>query len=260
LVLSGAGTSGRVSSLFKSWGQSDIGLLRDKNEDAFWCGGGDGWHLALVADGMGGHQAGEVASRLAVQVVTSLIQELACKSPVHVSWQEELVAAVKRANQEVFTVARSDPRLAGMGTTLTVLLVQGRRYVLAHVGDSRAYRLRQGKLEVLTEDHSLVQELVNQGSLDMADARVHPQRHVLTRALGTEPTLAVDGGSGTLLPGDAFLLCTDGLTNAVPDNEILSILSQHTQPTAVEELIRLANKRGGRDNITVVLLQAGEDC
>jgi protein phosphatase len=245
--------------VLRSWAETDVGRVRTNNEDAYWLGGGEDWYLALVADGMGGHQAGEVASRVAVELIGRMIESANPGGKDGTACQELLVRAITEANREVNRLARSRPSLAGMGTTLSALLVHGREAELAHVGDSRVYRLRNGKLELLTEDHSLVQELINQGSLTPEEARIHPHRNILTRALGTEPVLKVDIRHEEVQPGDLFLLCTDGLTGAVTDAELEEVLTAAPRSRAAAELVQLANSRGGRDNVTVVLLEAGKE-
>ncbi|HHY92798.1 MAG TPA: Stp1/IreP family PP2C-type Ser/Thr phosphatase [Firmicutes bacterium] len=243
--------------MLRVWAQTDVGCVRTNNEDAYWEGGDAGWHLAVVADGMGGHQAGEVASRVAVEVVGRLVQaaDPAGKSPA--ACQQLLSTAVARANEKVYALARQEPAFAGMGTTLTAALIHGSALELAHVGDSRAYRLRAGRLELLTEDHSLVQELVNKGTLSPAEARFHPQRHILTRALGTEPELKVDLKHQETLPGDVLLLCTDGLSGVLEDAELEEVLNRVPRREVTAELVHRANSKGGRDNITVVVVEVG---
>jgi serine/threonine protein phosphatase PrpC len=248
-----------VSSVLRSWAETDVGRVRANNEDAYWLGGGEDWYLALVADGMGGHRAGEVASRVAVEVIGRVVEAANPGGKDGAACQELLVQAIAQANREVNRLARSRPAFAGMGTTLSALLVHGQEAELAHVGDSRVYRLRDGKLELLTEDHSLVQELVNQGSLTPEEARFHPHRNILTRALGTEPRLKVDIRHEGVRPGDVFLLCTDGLTGVVTDAELEGVLNAAPRSRAAAELVQLANSRGGRDNVTVVLLEAGRE-
>lgn len=243
--------------MLKTWAQTDVGRVRANNEDAFWEGSGRDWYLALVADGMGGHQAGEVASRVAAEVIGRTVESADPAGKDGPACRALLLKAVARANDEVYRLAQKEPGLAGMGTTVTAALIHGREMELAHVGDSRAYRLRGERLELLTEDHSLVQELVNQGSLAPGEARFHPQRHILTRALGTGPVLKVDTRHEELRPGDVLLLCTDGLSGTLSDAELLETLRNTPRAQAGAELIRLANSRGGRDNVTVVIVEVG---
>jgi serine/threonine protein phosphatase PrpC len=231
-------------------GQTDTGRRRRQNEDAFVCEP----PLFAVADGMGGAQAGEIASRLAAAAI---------EEGAHAIHGEEGVAGVVRAaNARIFEHSVRDPAAAGMGTTVTVALVDERAETatLAHVGDSRAYRYRDGALEQLTTDHSLVGELVRSGRLTEAEAAVHPHRSVITRALGTEADVEVDTLTVDLRPGDLVLLCSDGLSAMVRDDEILRLLDATAADphAAADALIAAANRAGGEDNVTVVLFELVE--
>ncbi|GFN24012.1 MAG: Stp1/IreP family PP2C-type Ser/Thr phosphatase [Thermoanaerobacteraceae bacterium] len=223
------------------------GLMRSDNEDAYLVDLGLG--LLAVADGMGGHQAGEVASALALRALGEKIKEHYRGDPlVH------LVSAVRFANRVVYSSALSRREYRGMGTTLTVAWVIDDKVLLAHVGDSRAYLFRDGQLQVLTHDHSYVGELVRSGGLTQEEARLHPHRNILTRALGTEDEVEVDGKVVSLMEGDLLLLCTDGLPEVVRDEEIAFTVGQGgTLREILENLLALALNRGGPDNITVVL-------
>jgi PPM family protein phosphatase len=228
-------------------GLTDTGRRRRQNEDAFVCDP----PLFAIADGMGGAQAGELASRLAA----AAIEEAA---PA-VSDEEDVVGVVRAANARIFERSLRDPAVAGMGTTATVALVDEHTgmLTLAHVGDSRAYRYRDAKLEQLTTDHSLVAELVRSGRLTEAEAAVHPHRSVITRALGTEADVEVDTRTLDVAPGDLVLLCSDGLSAMVRDDEIARVLEATAGDPheAAETLIRAANAAGGEDNFTVVLFE-----
>jgi serine/threonine protein phosphatase PrpC len=227
-------------------GATDIGRVRDHNEDGFLVEA----PLFAVADGVGGHLGGEVASRLALETL-------------HVQFAHRkgtLVEQVHEANRAVYERSSSDPSVAGMGTTLTVVVVEGDRIRLAHVGDSRAYLLRGGELRPLTDDHTLVQLMVDRGEISSEEARVHPQRNVVTRVIGTEPEVVVDEGIIDLQAGDRVLLCSDGLTAMLDDEEIATILIESADPRIVaDRLVRAANDAGGVDNVTVVLLDATDD-
>jgi serine/threonine protein phosphatase PrpC len=231
-------------------GITDTGRRRRQNEDAYVCEP----PLFAIADGMGGAQAGELASRVAA----AAIEETA----VEASGEEGLVAIVRTANARVFERALQDPAVAGMGTTATVALVdeEAGTIALAHVGDSRAYRYRDGVLEQLTSDHSLVGEMVRSGRLTEDEAAVHPHRSVITRALGTEPEVEVDTSTIDVAPGDLLLLCSDGLSAMMRDEEIARVVgASGGDPTvAGEELVRAANAAGGDDNVTVVLFELVE--
>jgi serine/threonine protein phosphatase PrpC len=230
---------------------SDVGLRRQANEDSFAMSPELG--LYVVADGMGGHKAGKVASETATEHALQAIHALqgASASPA-----EKLRQAVACANREVHDMAQRDPDLAGMGTTLVAILATRDRVALAHVGDSRAYLVRGGRIRLLTDDHSLVGELVRRRQISEADAREHPHRHVLTRALGVAPATQPDLAELTPAPGDTFVLCSDGLTTHLRDSEILEFArhEQELQKTC-DALVACANQRGGVDNATVVLVR-----
>lgn len=233
------------------WGAvTETGLVRAKNEDYFCVN--PALRLFAVADGMGGHRAGEVASRLALEVLErELLERIGRGEDVGVAF----AGAVREANSRVWAEAQANPDRQGMGTTLSACLLQGGRLFLAHVGDSRIYRLRDGTIEQLTEDHSLVYELAKQGRLEEDSAQVSPLRNVLTRALGTEEDLSVDLQIRSLRVGDRLVLCTDGLTNLVTNEEILETVDRSTDPSsAARELAAKAIARGGTDNITLIVV------
>ena len=221
---------------------SDIGRVREGNEDSYLIEP----PLYAVADGMGGHRGGEVASQLALETVERLFHE----------GRGTLTEQIREANRAVFSRSAADRKVTGMGTTLTAAMIQDD---LAHVGDSRAYLLRAGAFRQLTEDHTLVGKMVKAGEITPAEADVHPHRNVVTRALGTEPDLEVDELDLGLLEGDRILLCSDGLTNMVTEEQIQAILTSTPDPQdAADRLVRAANRAGGLDNITVVVLDVAE--
>lgn len=229
-------------------GLSDVGRVRSHNEDALVTDP----PLFAVADGLGGHQAGEVASSLAVETL------------VHASPRrpdaKALGRAVRTANRAVIEAAESGRGRTGMGTTMTAAMVEGLRIAIAHVGDSRAYLLHRGGLRQLTEDHSMVADMVRAGQLTEEESRVHPNRSVITRALGSDPNLVVDTFEVDAEEGDRLLLCTDGLTGMLVDAEIARILAETPNPdTAVQALVSAANAAGGHDNITAVLVDLSSD-
>jgi PPM family protein phosphatase len=237
--------------IVRAWSATSVGMVREGNEDRYF----HGKDTFAVADGMGGHVAGEVASATALEPISEL-------DGAEFSSPEEATAALKgaitTANTTVFEKAAEDPDLRGMGTTLTALLVRDSRFYLAHVGDSRAYRLRRGEpITRLTTDHTLVQQLIDEHRLSPEEADTHPQRSVITRAIGVEPHVEVETQAPEeLLPGDQILLCSDGLTAPVKDDEISRILTQYEDgQAACQALIDAANSGGGPDNITVVLLR-----
>jgi PPM family protein phosphatase len=222
---------------------SDTGRKRRRNEDSYVVAP----PLFAVADGMGGAQAGEVASKLAAAALEET-------DPGALSGAERLESLIREANRRVYERASSDPSTSGMGTTMTVALVEGDGVTIAHVGDSRAYRVRDGRLEQLTEDHSLVNELLKTGKLSPEEAEVHPQRSVITRAVGTDPDVDVDTFHVAAAEGDFFLLCSDGLTDMVGDDDILEMVEKYRDDLdrVTKALISAANRGGGEDNITVV--------
>ena len=225
---------------------TDVGLAREGNEDAFLARP----PLFVVADGMGGAQGGEVASRTLVEVFE--------KAAAGDGLPAALDATVAEANTRIHGMAQDDPSLRGMGCTATASYVSGGRVSVAHVGDSRLYRLRGDSFEQLTQDHSLVGGLVRLGQLTPEEAEVHPQRSVILRAVGVEPQVEVDVLQHDLEAGDVFLACSDGLTGMVRDEVIAEALkSLPALSTAAEMLIGLANSAGGHDNITAVLFRVG---
>lgn len=233
---------------FRAGGVTDTGQARAVNQDSLLVLEG---RLYAVADGMGGHRGGEVASALALESLAGDLGEASTAA---------LVAGVTRANHTVYTRSSQDPELRGMGTTLVALALVlgadgGERLAMANVGDSRAYRIRAGQLEQMTEDHSLVESLVRQGRITAEEAATHPQRNIITRALGVDPQVEVDSWELPAVPGDRFLLCSDGLFNEVEPATIAAVLTERDDPDdCATELVRLANEGGGRDNITCVIV------
>jgi serine/threonine protein phosphatase PrpC len=227
-------------------GLSHPGRKRRHNEDTYVVQP----PLFAVADGMGGAKAGEVASGLAAAAV----QE---SSNDGESGEARVASLIEEANRRVFRRATEDREASGMGTTMTVALVEDERVAIGHVGDSRAFLIRGGRLEQLTDDHSLVAELVRSGKLTPEEAESHPQRSVITRALGTEADVDVDTFSVEAAPGDLFLLCSDGLTTMVDDETILDAVERHRRnlKAAAKALVNAANRGGGEDNITVVFFE-----
>jgi protein phosphatase len=231
---------------------SDTGKKRRHNEDSYVVAP----PLFAVADGMGGAQAGEVASKLAAAALEET-------DPGTGGAEERLVSLIQEANRRVHERANSDPSTTGMGTTITAAIVEGSRVIFGHVGDSRAYLVRDGVMEQLTEDHSLVNELLKSGKLSLEEAETHPQRSVITRAVGTDPDVDVDTFAIEGREGDVFLICSDGLTDMVGDDEIHELLEKYHDDLdrATKSLVAAANRGGGEDNITVVAfaIAAGGD-
>lgn len=230
-------------------GRSDVGSVRDSNEDALLVRDS----VYAVADGMGGHLAGEVASATALEPIEELDGRIFQDNAAAVTALSDAVVA---ANERVSQLAIENPDYRGMGTTLTAALVEGRRLHVAHVGDSRAYLLRDGHFSQLTDDHTLVQHLVDEGQITREEAARHPQRSVITRAIGVSEDVEVDSMSLELQPGDQVLLCSDGLSGVVEDDDIArTLLEVDGTDDTVDALIDLANDAGGPDNITVLLLR-----
>lgn len=269
--------------IVRGWGATDVGRKRQHNEDAFLCS--DALGLYAVADGMGGHLGGERASQMAVEILESRIQEVfgprspsrgqvagvatgavqtePNAAPVEVGAPDvsataaiTLERAVEEADRAIYRAALEDPALAGMGTTLTALLFRGRRVHLGHVGDSRAYLYRDGRVEQITEDHSWIQEQVRAGLLSETEARGSRYRNIITRSVGFEPSVRADMQNLAVQPGDCYLICSDGLSNYLGLEEIGQVLTSCFYRDAPSMLIELANERGGEDNITCVCILA----
>ncbi len=229
--------------------KTHCGKVRPINEDSFLVPE-NGGRVALVADGMGGHQAGEVASAMAANAIGQSAKKAAGREisvKTVVSW-------VRQANKAIYKAAGEDLSRSGMGTTLTFLYFMRGHAMLAHVGDSRCYLIRKGEIYQLTKDHSLVAELVRRGEITPEQAKTHPYRNIITRALGTDDSVAVDAQDLDLEPGDIFLLCSDGLSNYLDKEELLSLVMEKPAEEICEELVGRALERGGRDNITVVVV------
>jgi protein phosphatase len=227
---------------------TDTGRKRRRNEDAYVCEP----PLFAIADGMGGAQAGEVASRLAAAALK--------ESRADAGGEDRIQDLIQEANRRVYARSSTDPNTSGMGTTITVALVENGNVAFGHVGDSRAYLIRDGSMEQVTEDHSLVNELMKSGKLSREEAETHPQRSVITRALGTDPDVDVDTFTIEAKTGDVFLLCSDGLTDMVGEREIQELVEGNRDDigAALKALVKAANRKGGEDNITVVAFEIAE--
>lgn len=234
-----------------AFAQSDIGMVRKTNEDSFVFSPP---HLFVVADGMGGHVAGEIASKLGAKTIQEYVQDIA---PPY-DWEQALKSAVTQANTNIYQMSQARSDCQGMGTTVTAVYIDDTEVYWGHVGDSRLYLIRDNCLHQITSDHSLVWELVQSGSITSSEAQVHPHRNILTRAVGTSDTICVDSGRFPWQPGDSLLLCTDGLTNMLSEEAILTMcLTSDNPQSAVNALVEQARQAGGYDNITAILVQYG---
>lgn len=243
-------------------GKTDVGSIRQNNEDNLYFSESDG--LLLVADGMGGHASGEVASKITVDIMRDYFNGIKEGRQLQVgTYQEDfsehtnrLGSAVRLANQAIYEAAKGNPLWHGMGTTIAATLITGNRLSIAHVGDSRVYLIRAGGMEQLTDDHSFVSEQVKQEIISKEQAKASEMKNVLTRALGVNPDVEVDLDELSLLDGDVLVLCSDGLTGMVEDDEIFAIVNTlHDPVAACEDLVNRANQNGGRDNITVIIAE-----
>jgi len=238
-----------------AYGLTDVGRRRESNEDAFLLEPGRG--VYAVADGMGGHAAGEIASGLAIETLREVLRaEGRARQPVDVDdAAESLRSAVVEANRRICESIRLHEERRGMGTTLVALVHSGRDAVVGHVGDSRLYLLRGNELMRMTSDHSWVNEQVKLGLMNDDAAQRHPMRNIVTRALGSRPDVLVELASVQVQPGDVFLLCSDGLNTMLADDEIHAILAakRHDPEAACRALVQEANRHGGEDNVTVVV-------
>jgi protein phosphatase len=241
-----------------AWGDTDSGRKRDHNEDAHLVDPQRG--LFVVADGMGGHRGGDQASRMAVEVMRSMVANLD-----HTTAADDrqlltmLRDATRAASSAIYERSAREPSLHGMGTTMTTLLLSGGRAHLAHVGDSRAYRYRDGSITQLTDDHSWIQEQVRAGLLTPEEAQRSRFKHIITRSIGFERDVLVDLRQLPCTPGDCFLLCSDGLANHVEEAELAALLTTEYYRRVPQVLIDLANERGGEDNITIVMVYLAND-
>jgi serine/threonine protein phosphatase PrpC len=239
----------------RGWSSTDVGLKRDHNEDSFLCS--DEIGVYAVADGMGGHLGGERASRMAVEIFEREMRErLRGATPVDLSAivPKSMSDAARLASQAIYETALASPEHAGMGTTLTSLCFHGQSLTLCHVGDSRAYLVRDGRARQLTEDHSWIQEQVRAGLLSPGDALVSRFRNIITRSVGFEPAVTPDLFTMPVEAGDCYLICSDGLSNYFSVDEIGRILAGQFYSEAGRTLVEIANERGGDDNITCVIV------
>ena len=238
--------------------RTDVGMIRSGNEDNFAVHASGDRGLFIVADGMGGHAAGEVASEMAVQIVERELQGI--RSLDDRSAAEKLAEALRKANRNIHDRTITEVDKQGMGTTASVLMISSTKYLIGQVGDSRVYLLRDGALQQLTKDHSYVQEQVDAGFLTPEQARYHPYSNVITRCVGASPEVEPDIYAGEAKVGDLFLVASDGLTGMVDDRRLQMLLMSRAEPERkVHALISEANGRGGLDNITAIVVQVAPD-
>ncbi|MDD2573502.1 MAG: Stp1/IreP family PP2C-type Ser/Thr phosphatase [Firmicutes bacterium] len=238
---------------------TDIGLSRMINQDCYYCSSGlNAPHLYIVADGMGGHNGGEIASKISVDTVRSFI-ESGYQGAEYVKDRLLMIRdAMNKANSIVYNRSLDNQDLEGMGTTLTMALLEEGRLYIGHIGDSRMYLMRDGEYRKLTEDHSLVAQLIKNGSISPEEGDNHPQKNVITRALGVDMTVEMDLDTEMLQKDDTLLLCTDGLTNMLDLDEIIRICSEEKDPQSISEtLVEEANIKGGKDNVTAIVVKVG---
>lgn len=239
-------------------GKTDIGMVRSTNQDTFRIEAlGESAGMALVCDGMGGARAGDKASALARRHITDVIRasSFGRVAMEEAEVQQLMLSAIHTANSTIYRLAQQELSYAGMGTTVVLALLTAQQAYIAHVGDSRLYLLRKGRFSQVTTDHSRVQELVDHGFITSDEARVHPQRNVITRAVGTRMDVDVDLLTLPVEPGDRLLLCSDGLTTVCEDDAIADVVFRFAPGEAVEQLIQMANTAGGYDNITAVVAE-----
>ena len=233
---------------------SDIGRLREQNQDAYGVSDQGRYPVFVLCDGMGGHRAGEIASAEAASDIVKTIEDLMAEDDGNLF--VKISSAVSHANNHVYSMSVKEPIFSGMGTTCDVCIVSPNGAYIGHVGDSRVYIFTENGLYQVTKDHSLVEEMIDQGRLTREEARTYEQRNYITRALGTQPTIQTDTYLVAFRPGDIIIMCSDGLTNMVPEVDIAYILSENTGlEEKARRLVEMANDNGGQDNITVILIK-----
>ncbi len=238
-------------------GKSDIGKVRSTNQDAYHIGSfSPDAFWSVVCDGMGGANGGNVASLVAVGAISANMDRNYDPNKPNSSIHNLITTAVINANALVYQKSKQSPDLAGMGTTVVLTVIKDDMAYIAHVGDSRAYHINENTIRQITKDHTMVQYLIENGEITVEEAKDHPKKHLITRAVGVEETVSVDYNEFEIQKGDKVLVCSDGLSNLVNEDEILSVVSEHASLSdAVDTLISLANERGGNDNVTVVIME-----
>ncbi|MCP5468008.1 MAG: Stp1/IreP family PP2C-type Ser/Thr phosphatase [Deltaproteobacteria bacterium] len=255
-----------MSFKIESYGMSNVGMKRFQNEDSYLINNEIG--LYIVADGMGGHLGGEYASKLAVKTVEGWIEkfngdpdatQITGVNTQDADIGDQLRYAIQEASRRIYQEAHANEKYQGMGTTTVATMLDGENLYIANVGDSRAYLVRDNEIKQLTEDHSLVSEQIKAGVISEADARGHKLKNIITRSVGYQEDVDTDITMHQVKTDDKILLCSDGLSNLVEDDEIRQVVGDNDLPEACEQLIKLANSRGGDDNITVIILHIDED-
>jgi len=235
---------------------TDIGIIREINQDFMFVSKNSDFPLFIVADGMGGHKAGEVASEMAVSIITTALSSRLLDEDVTVNIEKEILDAIKRANLDILNYSKSVESCDGMGTTITLGYINNSKIYIGHVGDSRSYLIREGNLKQLTDDHSLVNELLKNGNITQEEAMKHPQKNIITRAVGTTDNICIDTSSYELVNDDIILFCSDGLTNMVEEDKLTKLFMEEKDiQQACDKAVIMAKDKGGRDNITVVAIR-----
>ncbi|MCX8129011.1 MAG: Stp1/IreP family PP2C-type Ser/Thr phosphatase [Clostridia bacterium] len=237
--------------------KSDKGMVREINEDSYniIAGYSEIPVAFIIADGMGGHNSGEIASKMAVEYISNSVMNIS-KDFENSDIAETIKGFMEKANADVYKASQEHEDNFGMGTTLITALVYQKKMYIGHVGDSRVYLIRENRIERLTTDHSFIEELIKSGTLTREEAENHPKKNIITRALGCSEDIQVDTYIADIMSDDTFILCTDGLSNMLDDDEIMEIVKANDEPAAVcEKLVDAANKNGGEDNITVILIK-----
>lgn len=237
--------------------KTDIGKIREINQDAYYISRYKEHPLFIIADGMGGHKAGEIASKMAVEIISSILEKNYnnfCLDDDSI--KKNIISSIIKANEKIYNKSLEDEEFSGMGTTVTLAYKNNKKIFIGHVGDSRAYLFRKGNLSQITTDHSLVEELIRNGSISKEEAKNHPQRNIITRAVGTSKEIEADLIVEEKLKDDILLLCTDGLTNMLMEDEIKEyLLINEDMQKLCENLVMLSNEKGGFDNITVLAIK-----
>ncbi|MBU5316301.1 Stp1/IreP family PP2C-type Ser/Thr phosphatase [Clostridium bornimense] len=229
---------------------SDVGNVRTLNEDYYGYLQDKDYSIYVIADGMGGHNAGEVASKIAVEETINVFKKT-----------RSITEAIRKANEKIYLLSVEDKKLSGMGTTITVAVIENNNIEIGHVGDSSCFVIDGDEIVKITRDHSLVQELIEIGSITEEQAKTHPNRNIITRALGTNDTIDIDVYKLELTGKEKFILCTDGLSNYIEQDEMLAIVNKEDCKKACLDMVELAKSRGGRDNITVIVFEGeGREC